>query len=113
MFGTQAKARWHLERAEYWQNQVDGFEKSALKRAAGQEEGRMQRKDGSRIDLDYMAGTLLKDDFRYHAAVANRNAHQRQAEIYSLAHMAGILDTPWHRGPDGLTQPQALTQAPG
>ena len=96
------KAAWHLERAEYWQNEADNFERAALAKAQRQEEGRMARDDGSKIDPEYVAGTLLSNNFRYKAAVANRNAHQRQAEIYALAAMAAVGPSDWVRTEDGL-----------
>lgn len=96
------KAEYHLERAEYWQNEVDRYERAALAKAQHQEEGRMARADGSKIEPEYLAGTLLENNFRYKAAVANRNAHQRQAEIYFLAAIAGARVTPWVRTDKGL-----------
>lgn len=96
------KAEYHLERAEYWQSEVDGFERWALRQVATQEEGRMQRGDGSRLDLDYLAGKWLENKHSYKAAIANRNAHQRQAEIYFLAAIAGARVTPWVRTDEGL-----------
>lgn len=97
------KAQFHLERSEYWQNEVDKFERAAVAKAQRQEEGRMARADGSKIDPEYLAGTLLENNFRYKAAVANRNAHQRQAEIYFLAAVAGAGVTPWVRTDKGLS----------
>ena len=101
---NRSKALFHLNRAEYWQSKVDGFERAALAKAQRQEEGRMARSDGSKIDPEYLAGTLLENNFRYKAAVANRNAHQRQAEIYALAAMAAVGETDWVRTEDGLVR---------
>lgn len=111
VYDLQGKIAWHLERAEYWQHEVDRFERAALAKAQRQEEGRMARADGSKIDPEYLAGTLLENNFRYKAAVANRNAHQRQVEIYGAAFTAGIRDTVWARTDEGLVR--APTQPPG
>jgi hypothetical protein len=101
---TIAKARYHLERAEYWQSEVDTFEKQAEEKAVKQLDGRMKRNDGLEADPGYLAGALLRDHHGYKTAVGNRNSHQRQAEIYCLAQMAGIAGTSWTRTEDGLAQ---------
>jgi hypothetical protein len=62
----------------------------------------MSRKDGMESSIGYVADSLLKENHGYKAACGNRNSHQRQAEIYLLAHMAGIEATPWNRTARGL-----------
>lgn len=102
MFSTQGKGHWHLERAEKWQAVVSRIEDEALYRAKAQVAGRMQRKDGLETDPGYVAGSLLRDNHEYATACGNRNSHQRQAEIYFLAHIAGVTATCWDRTERGL-----------
>lgn len=64
-----------------------------MRKAAEQEAGRMSRKDRSSLDVGFIAGTILTENFAYSDAVGNRNAHQRRAEIYLLAAAAGISET--------------------
>lgn len=101
---TIAKARYHLEKSEYWQSIVDSYEKEAEGTAVKQLEGRMKRSDGLEAESGYLAGVLLRDNFSYKTAVSNRNSHQRQAEIYCQAEMIGIKGTRWARTEQGLVE---------
>lgn len=104
MQSTHGKARYHLERAEYWQSIAGRYEAEADRVAAQQIKGRMSRKDGMESDVGYVADSLLKENHGYKAACGNRNSHQRQAEIYMLAVLAGIPGTPWDRTEQGLVE---------
>ena len=84
MAGTyRAKALFHVKRAEHWQALVLAHEKEAMIRAPLVVQGRHQREDAILTD-EYVAKTLLKDHHGYNTAVANRNAHQAQANMYAL-----------------------------
>lgn len=107
MQDTYGKACYHLERAEYWQAQAGEHEAEALQKATQQVKGRMNRSNGMEIDPSYVADTLLRDHHGYAVACGNRNAHQRQAEIYMLAHLAGIGWTPWDRTVNGLVKAES------
>jgi len=104
MRDTFGKARYHLEKAEYWQSIAMGLENAAMAQAKQQLAGRMSRRDGLETDPGYVADSILRNRHDYKAACGNRNAHQRQAEIYMLAHMAGIGGTSWNRTESGLVQ---------
>jgi hypothetical protein len=104
MQDTFGKARYHLEKAELWQSVAMGLEDWAMATAERQLEGRMSRRDGLETDPGYVADSLLRDRHDYKAACGSRNAHQRQAEIYMLAHIAGIRGTSWDRTESGLVQ---------
>ena len=77
------KAMFHVKRAEHWQALVLAHEKEALIRAPLVVQGRHQRADAVLTD-EYVAKTLLRDHHGYNTAVANRNAHQAQANMYAL-----------------------------
>ena len=100
---TLEKARYNLNRAEYWQEKAEALEAWAGRRAAQQQQGRMSRKDGSEIDPGLIASTLLDDRFAYREAVGNRNAYQRRAEIYLMASLAGISETAGFMDASGKT----------
>jgi hypothetical protein len=104
MRDTFGKARYHLEKAEFWQSIAMRLEDAAMAKAEKQLEGRMSRRDGLETDPGYVADSILRDRHDYKAACGNRNAHQRQAEIYMLAHMAGIRSTSWNRTESSLVQ---------
>lgn len=86
------KANYHLARAETWQARAEEFEAEAARKGADQQVGRMQRADQSTIDLSFVASRLL-DTPAYRQVCAIRNAHQAQAQLYILAHQAGLPET--------------------
>lgn len=86
------KAQYHLRVAEEWQGRVEAFEAEAGDKAAVQQQGRMNRSDGSLVDLNFMAKRLL-DTPGYARACGNRDLHQRQATMYLAAHAAGAPPT--------------------
>jgi hypothetical protein len=104
MQDSRYKAGYHLERAEYWQSIVDRLERQADEEAQAQQQGRMSRSNGTVIPSGAMVGRRLENNFEYNTAVANRNAHQRQAEIYLLASIAQVRLTPWARTAQGLVR---------
>lgn len=108
MQSTQGKLLYHLERSEHWQTIVDNYETRALQKAETHQQGRMRRSSALEMDPSYVAGTLLQDHFGYNSAVSNRNSHQRQAEIYGIAFLAGISRTAYDRTENGL----ALVETP-
>lgn len=107
---TQDKVRYHLERMEHWQVIAERYEAEAARKGLRVQKGRMSRADGLETDPDYAASVLLRDSFGYSTAVGNRNAHQRQVEIYALAHLVGVVDTPYDRTPNGLVEIEAKTE---
>lgn len=86
------KAQHHLRKAEEWQGKAEAFEAEAAAKAAGQQQGRMARADNTTIDLNFMAKRLL-DTPGYTRACGIRDAHQKQAQMYIAAHIAGIPPT--------------------
>lgn len=100
MRSTLAKARWHLQEAEKWQERVEQLEAWGEAEAARRMPGR-KRADGFDLPLAYMVKVVLSDHFEYSNAVGNRNGHQQQANMYMLAHLAGVVDTTGDRGADG------------
>lgn len=65
-----------LLRFESWQGKAEAMERQASERAQA---------IGGDKNPDYMAGQLLKDNFEYHQACANRSAAQKRAGLYGLA----------------------------
>lgn len=100
MRSTLAKARWHLEQAEKWQQEVERLEAWG-EREAQRRLPERKRRDGFDLPLAYMVKVVLSDHFEYGNAVGNRNGHQQQANMYMLAHLASINETNGDRGADG------------
>lgn len=97
---TLGKALYHLNKAEYWQQEVERLEAWAEGEARRRMPSR-RRRDGFELTVEYMVKVVLTDHFEYSAAIGNRNGHQQQANMYLLAHIARIEATDGDRGGDG------------
>lgn len=86
------KAAYHLAQAELRQAEIEALETEAAANAAVQQLGRMQPSDESLIDHTYIQKTLL-DTHKYKRLCGIRDAHQKQAQMYTLAHLANIPAT--------------------
>lgn len=75
------KMAHHIGKAEEWQRHVDALESAALDLASRESEGAIH-------STNYRAAAKLRDNFEYKQAVANRNAHQAQANMYAVAAIA-------------------------
>ena len=81
----QQKMAEHIAAAEKWQAEVELIENKAL--AHARIESKRPRLHGreARHSDEYLASTLLKDNFEYKRAVGNRNGHQTMAQMYGVA----------------------------
>jgi hypothetical protein len=79
---------YHQARLEYWQGIIDKAEQEALVKARQQIYDLPSRKDGLVPDENYLAKTLLKDNFRYNRAIGNRNGHERGVNVYAALYLA-------------------------
>lgn len=91
------KLRFHADRAERAQMQIEAMEEQAVQAAVGKQQGRMRRSDKSVLSDGYMADTLLRDNHQYRSLVAVRNGHQAQVALYSALIAAGVLRTAYGR----------------
>lgn len=91
----QQKMIEHLEAAERWQVEVDAKEQVAFVNAKKLLAEKRARSKGSREwyqsdDLVYYYAKLeLEKDYMYLRAVGNRDAHQKQAQLYGIAALVG------------------------
>lgn len=83
---NREKMELHIRKAEAWQEQILSFETQALERA--------KTRDIGDQDPYYVAKRALDDFFPYNRAVANRNAHQAQANMYGIAAIVDAVSFP-------------------
>lgn len=107
MLSNYEKARYHLDRAEQWQARVEAYEAEAEAKAAVQQAGRMGRKDGTVIDVTFLAKNLLENP-GYRRACGIRDSHQKQALLYATLYAAAIPDTGNHLVEGKVITPEML-----
>lgn len=81
------KMRYHVKKAEEWQAQVLKMEDDALAEV-------QTRPNPTQQSHLYMAARSLDDHFWYRRAVANRNSHQTQANMYGIAALLEAISFP-------------------
>lgn len=91
------KLRFHADRAERAQMQIEAMEEQAVQAAVGKQRGRMRRSDRSVLPDGYMADALLRDNHQYRSLVAVRNGHQAQVMMYAALIAAGVNRTAYGR----------------
>lgn len=70
----------HISKAEEWDLRVKFLEGEADRRAV-----KKVTDDGRGQNSEYVAATLLADNFWYKQAVGKRNSHRSQATMYGIA----------------------------
>lgn len=91
------KLRFHADRAETAQLQIEAMEQQAVQAAIGKQQGRMRRSDKTVLPESFMADVLLRDNHQYRSLVAVRNAHQGQVSMYAALISAGVDRTAYAR----------------
>lgn len=82
---NREKMEYHIAKAEEWQVKVKALEDEAERKA----KVKVMSKEGLGHRPEYIAKTLLKDNFWYDRAIGNRDGHETQAQMYGIA---AILD---------------------
>jgi hypothetical protein len=86
-----AKMWHHIKQAEKWQEEIDAMEAVAEVRAKRKMRNAYARSKMTEADLKnpaivlYYTKVELENDGVYKSAVANRNGHQAQAQMYGTA----------------------------
>lgn len=82
-----------MRRAEQLHERVLRMEQEALARAQSQVTGRWRSRRAQSVGtpIDYYAIELLRDDYAYKAAVADRNTALVMAQMYFAAVRAGEM----------------------
>lgn len=84
---NREKMEFHIREAERWQEEIVQLEDHALEEAK-------KKPNPTRQSHSYMAARSLDDHYWYRRAVANRNAHQAQANMYGIAAMVDAVSFP-------------------